>query len=59
MGEVNERAGQFDVAAVRGTREPRLREAREWFSANFHVKSAEDLMRVCLPAARKTRTCAW
>src|SRR5579864_1480962 len=25
-------------------REPRLREAREWYFANFHVTSAEDMM---------------
>lgn len=28
-------------------REPRLREARDWFSANFHVKNTEDALRVC------------
>ena len=34
-------------------REPRLREARDWFAANFHgVNSAEDLMRVCPPGSQ-------
>src|SRR5580704_17592348 len=30
-------------------REPKLREARDWFAANFHVKTAEDVMRLCPP----------
>jgi hypothetical protein len=30
-----------------------LREAREWFSANFQVKNEEDLMRVCPPGSRE------
>ena len=34
-------------------REPRLREAREWFSANFHVKNEEDVMRVCPPGSKE------
>jgi len=33
-------------------REPRLREARDWFGANFHVKTQEDLMRVCPPGSQ-------
>ena len=28
-------------------REAKLREARDWFAANFHVKSAEDAVRLC------------
>jgi hypothetical protein len=28
-------------------REAKLREARDWFAANFHVKNAEDVMRLC------------
>jgi len=34
-------------------REPRLREAREWFAANFHAKNEEDLMRICPPGSRE------
>jgi hypothetical protein len=34
-------------------REPKLREARDWFAANFHVKSGEDVMRLCPPGSRE------
>jgi hypothetical protein len=34
-------------------REPRLREAREWMSNNFHVKTPEDVMRICPPGSRE------
>jgi hypothetical protein len=33
-------------------REPKLREAREWFSANFHVQNMDDVMRVCPPGSQ-------
>jgi len=29
-----------------------LREARDWFGANFHVKTQEDLTRVCPPGSQ-------
>lgn len=28
-------------------REPKLREARDWFATNFHAKNAEEVMRLC------------
>jgi len=28
-------------------REAKLREARDWFAANFHPKTAEDVMKIC------------
>jgi hypothetical protein len=34
-------------------REPKLREARDWFAANFHVKTADDAMRLCPPGSRE------
>jgi hypothetical protein len=34
-------------------REPRLREGREWFASNFHVKSPDDVLRVCPPGSRE------
>ena len=34
-------------------REPKLREARDWFAANFHVKTAEDVMRLCPPGSKE------
>jgi len=33
-------------------REPRLREAREWFSDHFHPQTLDDVMRIC-PAGSK------
>ena len=47
MGEVTNEQVNLMLRLFEERREPRLREAREWFSANFHVKSAEDLMRIC------------
>ena len=35
-------------------RETKLREARDWFGANFHVKNADDLMRVCPPGSKES-----
>jgi hypothetical protein len=34
-------------------REPKLREARDWFGANFHVETAEDVMRLCPPGSKE------
>ena len=34
-------------------REPKLREARDWFGANFHVKTGEDVMRLCPPGSKE------
>ena len=59
MGEVTNEQVNLMLRLFEERREPRLREAREWFSANFHVKSAEDLMRACPPGSKETRTCAW
>jgi hypothetical protein len=30
-----------------------LREARDWFGANFHVKSMEEVMRICPPGSKE------
>jgi hypothetical protein len=35
-------------------REPKLREARDWMSANFHVKSVEEAMRLCPPGSKES-----
>ena len=45
MGEVTNEQVNLMLRLFEERREPRLREAREWFSANFHVKTQEDLMR--------------
>ena len=34
-------------------REPRLREAREWFSENFHPQTLDDVMKICPPGTRE------
>ena len=34
-------------------REPRLREAREWFSDHFHPQTLEDVMKICPPGSRE------
>jgi len=47
MGEVTNEQVNLMLRLYEERREPRLREAREWFSANFHVKNAEDVLRVC------------
>jgi hypothetical protein len=53
MGEVTNEQANLMLRLYEDRREPRLREAREWFSANFHVKNEEDLMRVCPPGSRE------
>ena len=53
MGEVTNEQVNLMLRLYEERREPRLREAREWFSANFHVNSAEDLMRVCPPGSKE------
>ena len=32
-------------------REPRLRQAREWFSDHFHPQSLDDVMKICPPGS--------
>jgi hypothetical protein len=34
-------------------REPKLREARDWVAANFHVKTGEEVMRLCPPGSKE------
>ena len=49
MGEVTNDQVNLMLRLFEERREPKLREARDWFGANFHVKTADDLMRVCAP----------
>jgi hypothetical protein len=53
MGEVTNEQVNLMLRLYEDRREPRLREAREWFSANFHVKNEEDVARVCPPGSRE------
>ena len=52
MGEVTNEQVNLMLRLFEDRREPRLREAREWFSANFHMKNEEELMRVCPPGSQ-------
>jgi hypothetical protein len=51
MSEVTNEQVNLMLRLYEDRREPRLREAREWFSANFHVKNADELMKVCPPGS--------
>lgn len=53
MGEVTSEQVNLMLRLYEERREPRLREAREWVSANFHVKNEEDVMRLCPPGSRE------
>jgi hypothetical protein len=53
MGEVTNEQVNLMLRLYEERREPRLREAREWFSANFHVKNEEEMMRVCPPGSKE------
>src|SRR5712692_1945977 len=52
MGEVTNEQVNLMLRLYEERREPRVREARDWFSANFHGKTAEDTMRVCPPGSQ-------
>lgn len=53
MGDVSHEQVNLLLKLYDLRREPRLREAREWFGANFRVKTPEDVMRICPPGSRE------
>jgi hypothetical protein len=53
MGQVTNEQVNLMLRLYEERREPKLREARDWFSANFHVKTADDLTRVCPPGSQE------
>ncbi|HYA89635.1 MAG TPA: hypothetical protein VEF54_02300 [archaeon] len=53
MGEVTHEQVNLMLRLYDIRREPRLREAREWFMANFNPTSGEDVMRLCPPMSRE------
>src|SRR5207248_9337318 len=53
MGQVTNEQVNLMLRLYEDRREPKLREARDWFSANFHVKTADDLIRVCPPGSKQ------
>jgi hypothetical protein len=53
MGEVTHEQVNLLLKLYDMRREPRLREARDWYGANFHPKTAEDAMRIAPPGSRE------
>jgi hypothetical protein len=53
MGQVTNEQVNLMLRLYEERREPKLREARDWFGANFHVKNADDLTRVCPPGSKE------
>ena len=53
MGEVTHEQVNLLLRLYDTRREPRLREARDWYGANFHPKNPEDVMRVAPPGSRE------
>src|SRR5713226_7219929 len=53
MGEVTNEQVHLMLRLYEERREPRLREAREWFSANFHVKNEGETMGLCPPGSKE------
>jgi hypothetical protein len=53
MGEVTHEQANLLLRLYEDRREPRLREARDWFGNNFHVQSPEDVMRLCPPGSQQ------
>ena len=53
MGEVTHEQVNLLLRLYDTRREPRLREAREWFAANFHPKGPDEAMNICPPGSRE------
>lgn len=53
MGDVTHEQVNLLLRLYDTRREPRLREAREWYGTNFHPKTPEDVMRICPPGSRE------
>ena len=53
MGEVTNEQVNLLLRLYEMRREPRLREARDWFVGNFNVQTPEDVMRLCPPGSRE------
>jgi hypothetical protein len=53
MGEVTHDQVNLVLRLYEERREPLMREARDWFFMNFHLASAEEMMRVCPPGSKE------
>lgn len=51
MGEVNHEQVNLMLRLYDIRREPRLREAREWYISSFHPSSPEEVMQQCPPGS--------
>ena len=51
MSEVNVEQVNLLLKLYDMRREPKLREAREWFARNFHPQTIEDVMKICPPGS--------
>lgn len=53
MGEVTHEQVNLLLRLYDARREPRLREARDWYGANFNPQTPEDAMRIAPPGSRE------
>ncbi len=53
MSEATFEQANLQVKLYDLRREPRLREAREWFSDHFHPHTLDDVMKICPPGTRE------
>ena len=51
MGQVTHEQAELVLRLYELRREPRLRQARSWFVANFNVKTPEEIMQKCPPGS--------
>jgi hypothetical protein len=53
MGQATVEQATLQLKLYDLRREPRLREAREWFSDHFHPQSLDDVMKICPPGSKE------
>jgi len=53
MGEVTHEQVNLMLRLYDVRREPRLREAREWFIGQFHPSTPEDVLKLCPPGSKE------
>ena len=53
MGESTFEQATLQLKLYDLRREPKLREAREWFSDHFHPQTLDDVMKICPPGTKE------
>lgn len=53
MGQVTHEQVNLMLRLYEDRREPRLREARDWYFVHFHPTSAEEMMQSCPPGSKE------